>query len=220
MNQINILWRGSNAIVVDKPVSLPTQAPTGIESLESLLRHQLADQSSYVAMPHRLDRDVSGVIVVALSKKAARLLSDQFAARKTRKRYCALVHGYLEAAGDEHPLVWKDYLRKVPDRPRAAVCSNDADGAKHAITNVRPLAYDQLTDTTRLQLWPVTGRMHQLRVQSASRGHSILGDATYNTGASNCRDSGCARLHLHADRLEFFDPANGSRRVIESPCPF
>lgn len=219
MNQINILWRGSNAIVVDKPVSLPTQAPSGIESLESLLRHQLADQSSYVAMPHRLDRDVSGVIVVALSKKAARLLSDQFAARKTRKRYCAVVHGRLDAP-DDHPLVWQDDLRKVPDQPRAEVCSNDADGAKHAITNVRPLAYDPLTDTTRLQLWPVTGRMHQLRVQSAARGHAILGDPTYKTGASNCRDQECFRLHLHADRLEFFDPANGSRRVIESPCPF
>ena len=72
LDSIDVLWDGEISIVVQKPAGLPTQAPAGVESLESVLRLQLADRSDYIAFPHRLDRPVGGVILVALRKRAAR----------------------------------------------------------------------------------------------------------------------------------------------------
>ncbi len=93
LGSIDILWDGEIAIAVNKPAGLSTQAPEGADSLESILRKQLADRSEYVAFPHRLDRPVGGVILVALRKRAARLLNEQFAARKVCKEYRAVVSG-------------------------------------------------------------------------------------------------------------------------------
>lgn len=234
---IELLWESAQAIAVEKPAGIATQAPQGIESLESMLRTQLRRQDSYLAFPHRLDRVVSGVVLVALTKKAARLLSGQFASRKTTKQYTAVVSGrcgdWKTAAGESPNDCWEDYLRKIPATSQAEPCDASAEGAKLARTLVlgaTPLAEP---DRTRLVLQPITGRMHQLRVQTAMRGCAIVGDRLYEPLAANCRPqteppvaTPCPdriwpdRILLHASRLEFHDPATGKRMWVESPCPF
>lgn len=200
---ISVVWDGEIVLAVHKPAGLPTQAPRGIESLESRLRRQLQARSSYVAFPHRLDRPVSGLVLVALTKRAARLLSDQFASRKVHKVYVAEVDGEVTAA---HAL-WVDWLRKLDGVAQAEVCDADAAGAKNAETVVERLRYMPQRNTSLLKLSPTTGRMHQLRVQSSHRGHPIVGDSLYAI-AKQPATGPCERIHLHAQSLTFHDPRN------------
>jgi 23S rRNA-/tRNA-specific pseudouridylate synthase len=187
---------------------LPTQAPGTAESLETRLRLQFAQRSDYLAFPHRLDRPVGGLILVALTKKAARLLTEQFMARKVHKDYLAIVAGRVERESS----VWIDYLRKIPDQARAEVVPSNLqtnspseldEQAKLAETAIEIIRYDERSDRTLLRLSPVTGRMHQLRVQAASRGFPIIGDILYGGPALQ---GGAERILLQAHQLRFFDP--------------
>lgn len=173
---IEILWDGETSVAVDKPAGLPTQAPPGIPSLETVLRGQFSSRSQYVAFPHRLDRSVSGILLVALTKKSARLLSEQFASRKVDKEYRAWVSGSMQRTRES---IWVDHLRKVALEPRVEVVAEDADGARRAETGVQRFDYSSELDRSLLRLFPKTGRMHQLRCQAAFRGHPIVGDVAY-----------------------------------------
>lgn len=175
-HKIKVLWDGNSALVVHKPAGIATQAAHGIESLETILRGQLADRTDYLAFPHRLDRPVSGVILVATGKRAARLLSDQFASRKVTKIYLAWVSGKVpsEELGD-----WVDHLRKVTDQSRSEIVKPGTEGGQVAETEASLRAYDPATNRSLLELSPRTGRMHQLRLQTAHRGFPIIGDWQY-----------------------------------------
>lgn len=213
---IEVIWNGESAAVVNKPAGLPTQAPAPHESLETRLRKQFANRSNYLAFPHRIDRPVSGLILVAFTKKAARLLGEQFEARRVSKTYLALVQGIVLA--DEE--LWTDYLQKVDDEARVEVVpTNEPPGVSSAkLAELKMSVVQRYEALTLLQLQPTTGRMHQLRVQAASRGHAIVGDTLYgsNQFVSGLSDETIA---LHAWKLEFNDPANGRRVVIQSPRP-
>ncbi len=200
---IPIVWDGDIAVAVHKPAGLPTQAPRGIDSLESRLRLQLKPRSSYIAFPHRLDRPVSGVLLVALSRRAARLLSDQFASRKVHKVYIAEVAGEVPAAST----LWIDWLRKIDDVAKAEVCPAEATGAKKAETRVERIRYVAERNVSLLKLSPTTGRMHQLRLQAAHRGHPIIGDSLYSPSVAAAGEH-VERIHLHAQSLSFHDPRN------------
>ena len=141
-----------------------------------MLREQFSSRSQYVAFPHRLDRSVSGVLLVALTKKSARLLSEQFASRKIDKEYRAWVSGSVPKTQES---VWVDHLRKVSQEARAEVVAEGSDGARRAETGVQRLDYASDLDRSLLRLFPKTGRMHQLRCQAAFRGHPIVGDVAY-----------------------------------------
>ena len=164
------------ALVVHKPAGIATQAAHGICSLETLLRDQLADRTDYLAFPHRLDRPVSGVILVATRKRAARLLSDQFATRKVTKLYHAWVHGKIQP---EQLGNWIDYVRKIPDKSRAEIVPSTAQGAQIAETQASLRTYDTNQNRSLLELSPRSGRMHQLRLQTSHRGFPIIGDLQY-----------------------------------------
>jgi 23S rRNA-/tRNA-specific pseudouridylate synthase len=200
---IPIVWDGDIAVAVCKPAGLPTQAPRGIDSLESRLRLQLRARSSYVAFPHRLDRPVSGVVLVALTKRAARLLSDQFASRKVHKVYIAEVDGEVNAART----IWKDWLRKMDDMAQGEVCHADSAGAKNAETVVERLRYMPERNASLLKLSPTTGRMHQLRLQTSHRGHPIIGDSLY-APTKEAAAAPCERICLHSQSITFHDPRN------------
>ena len=174
--KIDILWDGKAALVVHKPAGIATQAAHGIESLETLLRSQLAERTDYVAFPHRLDRPVSGVLLVATRKRAARLLSDQFASRKITKTYLAWVTGRVQSPNLG---LWVDHLRKVPNSSHAEIVKADSEGARVAETMASLRMYDPATNRSLLELSPLTGRMHQLRLQTAHRGFPIIGDWQY-----------------------------------------
>ncbi len=240
---IEILWDGDVAVAVEKPANLPTQAAAGIESLESVLRRQFAKRTDYVAFPHRLDRPVSCIILVAFTKRAARLLSEQFASRKVAKEYRAIVQGNLSLGSE---VKWIDPLRKIRDEAKAEIVSPGSLGARLAETRVRQLRYDAELDRSHLQLFPLTGRMHQLRLQTAHRGHPIVGDELYggpqltatenlangaalNTAATQdapriggAVEAGQAgldrestpRILLRAHELRFHDPRRGTRITV------
>lgn len=182
---IDILWQCDVAVAVDKPAGLSTTSPPGTDSLESFMRRQLGRENEYVTAVHRLDRDVSGVVLLALTKKSARLLSQQFAARRVRKTYLAWVNGNVaqtQSFPENLPAAtirWTDHVRKLPDVARGEVCSPESPGAKKAETEIAVVHYDRNADCTLLRLSPLTGRMHQLRLQTASRGHAILADPIY-----------------------------------------
>ena len=212
MTPIEILHDGESFLAVNKPAGLSTQAPPGGESLESRLRQQLQSRSDYLAFPHRLDRPVSGVILLALTKRAARLLSDQFAIRKIRKTYLAWVDGKFT----DDQTRWEDWIRKIPDQPRGEVCDELTQGARQAQTAVQFLRYESQANRTLLRLDPITGRMHQLRIQAAMRGHAIVGDATYEDPRSSLSESP-PLISLHAYAITFHDPRNGREITVECP---
>ncbi|MEO1524233.1 MAG: RluA family pseudouridine synthase [Planctomycetota bacterium] len=206
---IEVLWESEQAIAINKPAGIATQSPAQFESVESRLRQQLGREEHYLAFPHRLDRWVSGVLLVALTKRAARLLSGQFETRKTTKRYLAMVEGLLDG---EHR--WEDSLRKIAGQPQVQVDTDHPD-AKTTLTLVRSLRTFPDADRSLLELSPVTGRMHQLRVQAGSRGNPIVGDTLYGA-----METETARILLHASQLEFHHPINGKRTLVEAECPF
>lgn len=207
-NSIDVLWRGDTVIAVHKPPGLPTQAPPQGISLESRLREQLGVEDGYLAFPHRLDRPVSGIVLVALNKRAARLLSDQFAARKVKKVYVAEVEGNFPSQTDH----WVDWIRKIPQTAKSELCDRNDQLAKRAETDVEVIDHLPERNSTLLRLMPLTGRMHQLRLQSASRGHRIVGDSLYADDDANADQS--RQIHLQAQSLAFHDPRNGKRTVV------
>ena len=201
LGNIDILWDGESTIVVDKPAGLATQAPPGAASLQTALVDQLAGRCPPLWFPHRLDRPVSGLMLVALTKKSARLLGEQFAARKVTKEYHAWVRGIVVG-----PDVWNDPLTKLPDQAKAAVSPGGSDGSKNAETRMEVLRRDAANDRSLLRLHPLTGRMHQLRVQAAHRGHPIIGDTLYGGPPLPGEE-----ILLRAHSLAFHDPRSGKR---------
>lgn len=211
------LWRSAVAVALDKPAGLATQAPHPHPSLESTLRLTLGDSVPYVAFPHRIDRPVSGVVLAALTKSAARRLGQQFESRKIKKTYLAWIEGQWTSGDAENTHRWIDWLRKVPDEPRGEIVSADHPGASIAETDVRVL---RTTDRrTLVELSPITGRMHQLRIQCAARGYPIVGDTLYGSSDGLSELPGAAVIALHSLRIEFHDPTHGKKIAVTAPIP-
>ena len=216
-----VLFEDPHLLAVSKPAPLMTQAPAGVPSLEALAKAYIKEKYAkpagvYLGIPHRLDRPVSGVVVFCRNTKAASRVAEQFQKHTVTKTYWALVEGIVAADEAE----WRDFVRKVGDEARAEVVPPAGEGAKEAITRVRVL--NRTADTTLLELTPQTGRMHQLRVQAAARGHPVVGDALYGSArpfgpaAELPRDRVIA---LHARRLVFEHPFRKIPVELEAPVP-
>jgi tRNA pseudouridine32 synthase/23S rRNA pseudouridine746 synthase len=160
---------------------------------------------------HRLDMATSGLLLFARGAQAQRALSRAFAQREVEKRYVAVVEGLIAAEAGEINL---PLMADWPNRPRQKV---DAEHGKAACTRWNVLERDMEARTTRVQLEPVTGRSHQLRVHMLALGHPILGDALYAPPATQQRP---ARLLLHARRLRLAHPAGTGELRLESAPPF
>lgn len=219
-----VLREAGGVVAVCKPAGLATQAPPGLPSVEAWLRGRLAT-GAYVGVPHRLDRAVSGVLLLAVTPRAARQLSRQFERRRIGKAYVALLAGAgverLLAAGVDE---WHDSIAKVEGEPRARVADPAEPGAREAITRVR-IASRSTAGRLFVVLEPLTGRMHQLRVQAAARGASIVGDVVYGSrdddgfvGAADT-DPRSRPVALHAWRITYADPDSGSPVTVEAPLP-
>lgn len=201
-------------VVVDKPAGLLSVPGRGPDKADCVIARvlELFPEATGPMVVHRLDMDTSGLLVVALDAGAQRDLSVQFQDRLTRKAYIALVDGVIE-----RDTGYVDLPLRVdwPNRPIQIVCMEEG---KPAQTEYRVLARE--TERTRLELIPVTGRTHQLRVHCADPqglGAPILGDRLYAQGPA--RDDH-PRLMLHAARLSIRPP--GSKRLVdfESEVPF
>ena len=215
----DILYEEGPCLVVVKPGGMATQAPPGIDSLEVRVKEFLRVRDSkpgnvYLGVPHRLDRPVSGVIVLARHVRAARRLSDQFEARTVRKTYWAVVEGEVSPACG----TWTDHLRKIPDAAQVEVVAPDHPEGRIAVLHYRVLAVDERCSWLEIDL--ETGRMHQIRVQAASRSHPILGDSQYGAMLQfgPATDDFRRRwIALHARSLEFLHPM--TRQLVSQTAP-
>lgn len=205
-------------LVVDKPagmLSVAGRGPAGEDCLHARLRQAWPD----ALVVHRLDMATSGLMVFARGERAQRILSIAFAARAVDKRYVAIVAGKPEPAntdGEGWATIELPLAADWPARPRQKV---DAASGRPSLTRWR-VAREALRAReggTRLELQPVTGRSHQLRVHLAAIGHPILGDALYAPGPI----AGAApRLLLHAESLALAHPADGRPLVWRCDAPF
>jgi len=217
----SILFEDHHLLVVNKPAPLLTQAPSQIPSLESMAKAYIKEKYAkpagvYLGVPHRLDRPVSGVVCFARNTKAAQRVQAQFQERKVRKVYWALVEGdVIPEAG-----VWEDWIRKKVDEARVERAAEGESRAKLAKLGYRALK--RVEGGTLLELSPLTGRTHQLRVQTAWRGHPVFGDATYGSKldfghvALEPRDRVIA---LHAHSLTISHPFTQKELTFVAPLP-
>ena len=195
-------------IVVDKPAGLLAVPGRG-EHLQDCAALRVQARFADVKVVHRLDQATSGLMVFARGLSAQRTLCRDFEERRVAKRYEAIVGGLV--AGDEGsidlPLAcdW-------PNRPRQQV---DHEHGKVAQTRWRVLSRDVAQGTTRLELQPITGRSHQLRVHLQAIGHPIVGDALYAPTALSA-----SRLMLHACALTIPHPADAQSMNFRSAAPF
>lgn len=228
-----LLAEASGVVAVAKPAGLATQAPRGIDSAENRVRSLLVTRAGpgaaapYLGVPHRLDRAVSGVLLFATTPRAARKLSRQFERREVTKTYLALVvhSGAVELPPllGAPPAEWRDWIEKVPNEPRArCVEPADAAAAKEAVTRAQLLGH-VTGDRLAVQLEPLTGRMHQLRLQAASRGFPVVGDELYGgpagIGGTVADDPRSRPIALHAWRIRYLDPDTGEPVTREAPLP-
>lgn len=215
----DLLYEQGPCLVVVKPGGLATQAPPGIDSLEVRVKEFLRTRDGktgrvYLGIPHRLDRPVSGVMVLARHVRAARRLAEQFEARTVIKKYWAVVEGTVSPDAG----TWTDHLRKIPDTAQVEVVSAEHPAGRLAVLYYRVLASDGRTSWLEIDL--ETGRMHQIRVQAASRAHPIVGDAQYGSVLpfGPVTDDFRRRwIALHARRLEFRHPM--TREIVNQIAP-
>ncbi len=222
---LQILFEDNHVLAVAKPAPLLTQAARsqqsdGVPCLEAIVREYLRVRydkpgNIYLGIPHRLDRPVSGVIVFARTSKAAARLAEQFREREVTKEYWAAVDGTVPEFG-----IWAHWLRKIPEEARAEVAEPKSDGARYAETRFRLLA--SWADRSLIELIPLTGRMHQLRLQCGLAGVPILGDVLYASKAAFGPDAELARdriIALHARRLTILHPISFESLTFTAPLP-
>ncbi|MGZ8967492.1 MAG: RluA family pseudouridine synthase [Gallionella sp.] len=194
-------------LVLDKAAGLLSVPGRGEDKSDSLITRVQAEFADALIV-HRLDRDTSGLLVLARGADMQRKLSMAFAAREVEKRYVARVANELQAATGEInlPLIvdWEN-------RPKQHV--NFATG-KPSLTRYRVLSFDANTHSSLVELEPVTGRTHQLRVHLAALGHPIWGDTLYGDATL------AERLLLHAAHLSLIHPHTGEAMHWHSQAPF
>jgi 23S rRNA pseudouridine1911/1915/1917 synthase len=208
MADLDLLYENGPCLAVSKPAGLLTQAPPGIDSLEVRIKAFLKERDHkpgnvYLGVPHRLDRPASGAMVFAKHVRAARRLSEQFEGRLVRKIYWACVSGEVTPAEG----CWSDVVRKVPDEARAEIVAPDATDGRRATLRYRTVGV--FSWGTWLEVELETGRMHQVRLQAASRGYPVLGDQQYGSTVSFGVQHDDLRLRaiaLHSRSLAFRHP--------------
>jgi tRNA pseudouridine32 synthase/23S rRNA pseudouridine746 synthase len=211
--RLSVLHHDGDIIVLAKPSGL-LSVPGKTQDLADCLERRATERFPMATMVHRLDRDTSGVQVLANNRKAHRHLGLQFERRKVRKAYEARVWGHV---GEDEGRIDLPLICDWPNRPKQMV---DHESGKPAQTDWRVLERGQTPDgdaVTRLALYPLTGRSHQLRVHLLSLGHPILGDRLY---AHSQALAAAGRLQLHAGSLTLHHPADGRICTFVDPCPF
>ncbi|MGJ7484967.1 RluA family pseudouridine synthase [Variovorax sp. LT2P21] len=219
-----LLHEDDALIAIDKPAGVAVHGGSGVSFgvIEQL--RTARPQAKFLELVHRLDRETSGILLVAKKRSALTALQDQFRERETGKTYLALVEGVWPANKKVLDAPLAKYLLPDGER-RVRVVAKDHPDAMHAITLVRILAAVTLPgDATPMSLLAVTiktGRTHQIRVHLASAGHPIAGDDKYGQFERNrtLQKRGLKRMFLHAWRLQFNHPATGERTALQADLP-
>lgn len=222
MDEIPLLYADDAILVLDKPAGLlavPGRGDDKQDCLSARIRQQFPD----ALIVHRLDMATSGLMVMARGLDAQRTMSHAFASRAVTKRYIAVVNGHVTPPAQDWGII---DLPIVVDWPRRPLRIIDHERGKPSVTRWRVMPNDPhrglpvnglATPSTRLELEPVTGRSHQLRVHLQTIGHAILGDMLYAGTDVQARAS---RLLLHACSLTISHPGTGQLLTFESPPPF
>ncbi len=215
---LHVVYEDADLIIVDKPAGLVTHPAPGHPNgtlVDALLAREAGALGSLAGkqrpgIVHRLDRDTSGLLLVARHDAAQAYLQAALKARRVKKSYLALVHGSVAAqSGRIEAPIGRDPRR----RTRMAVV---ADG-RASVTGYR--VREQFAGWTLLELDLVTGRTHQIRVHLASIGHPVAGDPLYGTGLSRRGPETLERLFLHAWKLELAAPEGDRMIRAEAPLP-
>jgi tRNA pseudouridine32 synthase/23S rRNA pseudouridine746 synthase len=202
---LDLVYWDDYLLVVNKPAKLLAVPGRGADK-QDCLSARLQQQFSDALVVHRLDMSTSGLMVFARGADMQRLMSLMFQEREVDKRYVAVVAGKLEKeTGEVNLPIAADW----PNRPLRKI---DAVSGKHSLTRYRLLNHD--VGSSRVELEPVTGRTHQLRVHMAAIGHPILGDALYGDINS------APRLLLHATTLDLLHPISRVPLHFASSAPF
>ena len=211
---VKILYEDDDLLVIDKPAGLTVHPAPGHPShtlVNAVLSHlnEIEDdgEATRPGIVHRLDKDTSGVMLVAKNNVALANLADQFKSRSVKKVYLTLVHGILKP---ERGVIEAPIGRDSGDRKKMAVTGESRGRA--ARTNYRVLRY--VGKNSFLEITPETGRTHQIRVHLAAIGYPVFGDITYGKKSVLLN-----RQFLHAHRLGFFLPSTGKFVEFESPLP-
>jgi tRNA pseudouridine32 synthase/23S rRNA pseudouridine746 synthase len=207
---LDVAYQDDSMVVVNKPsglLSVPGRGADRHDCMASRVQARFDD----VLVVHRLDMATSGLLVFARGLDMQRQLSSLFERRLVDKRYVAVVAGLM--AHDEG-LVDLPLITDWPRRPCQMVCHSTG---KPSQTRYRVLSRDALLANTRVELEPLTGRSHQLRVHMLAQGYPIVGDPLYGDAASQ---SASPRLALHAAQLRLPHPVTGEPVTVSCPVPF
>jgi 23S rRNA pseudouridine1911/1915/1917 synthase len=224
---LDIVFEDEDLVVVDKPAGMVVHPGAGIESgtLANALAYHFNELSGSAGqirpgIVHRLDKETSGLLVVAKNDLAHERLSDQFRDRQVFKMYIALVYGRVSQARGE---IEARIGRSHHNRTRMAVLRGGAGRPAHTLFEVAA-TYNEFT---LLKVRIKTGRTHQIRVHMAHIGHPVVGDATYGQGRDNsvrdaqdrARVRALGRHFLHSAQLGFAHPRTGETLEFTSPLP-
>lgn len=205
---LNVLHVDDDILVLDKQSGLLT-VPGKDPSLWDCVEHRARQTWPTAGIVHRLDKDTSGVLVLALNKRAHGRIGSQFEHRQTTKFYVARVAGRMEA---DSGLVDLPLATDWENKPRQRV-----DYERGRPSQTEWTVMEREDNATRVSLLPLTGRTHQLRVHMREIGHVILGDAFYGDPGSF---AAADRLQLHAAELGFTHPTTGDFTTFVAPTPF
>lgn len=205
---LDIIYQDEDILILNKPsglLTVPGKAPEHKDSLDYRVRLVWP----LARIVHRLDMATSGLVVMAMHAQSQRDLNKQFELRQTQKRYFALLEGQVpvDSGAVDLPL-----LCDWPNRPKQMV---HFECGKPSLTYFNVL--ERHSNQTRVELTPITGRSHQLRVHMLWLGHPILGDKFYGTEQGR---RSVDRLQLHAGSLQFRHPTSGTELYFEVRCPF
>ena len=206
--------RSDALLVIDKPSGLPAVPGRGAH-LQDCVASRVQAEFADALVVHRLDMATSGLMLMARGAAAQRALGIAFARREIAKRYIAVVAGLLPPPpGDGWGEIDLPLAADWPERPRQKV---DRRSGKPSLTRYRVLGHDTRQGRSRVELQPLTGRSHQLRVHLLALGHPIVGDTLYAPPEVQAQAS---RLLLHASELALAHPLSGEGIAFSSAAPF
>ena len=216
-----VLYESDDVLVINKPAGLVVHPATGKESVtlvDSILEHDpsiasVGEDPSRPGIVHRLDKGVSGVMIVAKTQEAFMHLKEQFMERNVEKEYLALVYGSLSKDFDTIRLK----IKRSKSRGRMIAKPEDSEDGRDAVTHFDVLDRYKIATYVRVRI--ETGRTHQIRTHFRAIDHPIVGDELYKkTNMKNIKPLKLGRLFLHAHRLTI-DLPNAERHTFETPLP-
>jgi 23S rRNA pseudouridine955/2504/2580 synthase len=214
--EITILYEDDSILVVDKPSGIAVHGGSGVSlGLIEAMRDQRPD-AKFLELVHRLDRDTSGILMLAKKRSALVHLHEQIREGKMEKRYLLIVHGQLPVSGKSIPLKYPLLKYLLPNGERRVRVAEDGGQPSHTNIRVKANYRDGLCSLVEAQL--KTGRTHQIRVHLQTYGHPILGDDKYGDQELD-KVLKPKRLLLHARHLSFIHPKTEEKMTFEADIP-